>query len=522
MLQIDKWKIIMIIALTFLGVIYAMPNILSPETRAVMEKNLPGWAPTKTVNLGLDLRGGSHLLLQAETGAVLAERMESMVEAARSDMRKAGIAYSNLSKTANGIQFKLLNPSKDQEAAYKIARDLHDRAAVDVSGDGTVVLRLDEASLNDIKTQIINQSIEIVRRRVDESGTKEPVIQRQGVDRIVVQLPGVSDPGHIKELIGKTAKMGFHLVDMDATSGEAGPGSMKLPMRDEEARGQFAVVKKRIMVTGEMLTDAQPSFDQQGPVVSFRFDSVGSKRFCEVTRDNVGRPFAIVLDNEVISAPVIRDAICGGSGQISGNFSVKEATDLALLLRAGALPAPLTVVEERTVGPTLGSDSVSAGKVAAAVAFVAVIALMAASYGLFGIFADIALVLNLVFIFAILSILQATLTLPGIAGIILTIGIAVDANVLIYERIREELRQGRSIMSSIDAGYRLAWNTIVDSNLTTLIVAVILFSFGSGPIKGFAVAMCIGIVTSMFSAIMMTRLMVLTWLKKTRPSALHL
>jgi preprotein translocase subunit SecD len=522
MLHIDKWKIILIIFLSFLGVIYALPNVLSPETRAAMEEHLPGWAPTKTVNLGLDLRGGSHLLLHAETAAVLAERMEAMVEAARTDLRKEDITYSNLAKTAGGITFKLLNPTKDQEEAYKIARSLHDRAAINVSADGVVDVKLDEASLNDIKTQIINQSIEIVRRRVDESGTKEPVIQRQGVDRIVVQLPGVSDPGHIKELIGKTAKMGFHLVDIEAVSAEAGPGSMKLPMHGAEMAGQFAIVKKRIMVTGEMLTDAQPAFDQQGPVVSFRFDSVGSKRFCEVTRDNIGRPFAIVLDNEVISAPVIRDAICSGSGQISGNFSVKEANDLALLLRAGALPAPLTVVEERTVGPTLGSDSVSAGKIAAAVAFVAVIVLMAASYGLFGIFADIALTLNLIFIFAVLSIMQATLTLPGIAGIILTIGIAVDANVLIYERIREELRQGRSIMSAIDTGYRLAWNTIVDSNLTTLIVAIILFSFGSGPVKGFAVAMCIGIITSMFAAIMLTRLMVVTWLKKTRPSALHL
>ena len=285
---------------------------------------------------------------------------------------------------------------------------------------------------------------------------------------------------------------------------------------------QSIVIKKRVMVSGEMLTDAQPAFDQNGPVVSFKFDAVGAKRFCEVTRDNVGKPFAIVLDGEVISAPTIRDAICGGRGQISGGFTVKEANDLALLLRAGALPAPLNVVEERTVGPTLGSDSVASGKLAALVAFIAVCVLMAASYGLFGIFAAIALTLNIIFIFALLSLLQATLTLPGIAGIILTIGIAVDSNVLIYERIREEVRQGRSVMSAIDTGYRQALRTIFDSNLTTLIVALILFSFGSGPVKGFAVAMSIGIVTSLFSAIMITRLIVIMWLKKTRPAALTL
>lgn len=520
MLNIERWKIVMIFIVTALGFLYAAPNVLPQAQKDWAVAHLPSFMPSRTVNLGLDLRGGSHLLLQAETRAVLAERMESMVDAARGELRREGVAYSALSSKADGLTFKLDNASADEDKARRIARGLDNRADISVSGEGVVSVTLGEVAMNEIKKQIIGQSIEIVRRRIDESGTKEPVIQQQGADRIVVQLPGVDDPAYVKELLGKTAKMGFHLLDMDAITGEAGPGSMKLGMRGEP--NQSVVIRKRVMVSGEMLVDAQPAFDQAGPVVSFRFDSIGAKRFCDVTRDNVGKPFAIVLDNEVISAPVIRDAICGGSGQISGNFTVKEANDLALLLRAGALPAPLSVIEERSVGPTLGSDSIAAGKHAAVVAFVLVFALMAITYGLFGLFANIALICNIIFIMAVLSILQATLTLPGIAGIILTIGIAVDANVLIYERIREEIRQGRSVLSSIDTGYRLAMGTIIDSNLTTLIVALILFSFGHGPIKGFAVTMCIGIVTSMFSAIMLTRLMVLTWLKRTRPSTLYL
>jgi protein-export membrane protein SecD len=292
-------------------------------------------------------------------------------------------------------------------------------------------------------------------------------------------------------------------------------------MRDNPE--QSIVVKKHAVLAGDTLTDAQPGFDQNGsPDVNFKFNSIGAKRFCDITRENTGKPFAIVLDDKVISAPRINEAICGGSGQITGSFTVKEAHDLSLLLRAGALPAPLNVVEERSVGPTLGSDSVASGKMAAGFAMLAVLILMACSYGLFGIFADIALVFNMIFIFALLSILQATLTLPGIAGIILTIGIAVDANVLIYERIREELRHGRTVLAAVDAGYVHAKATIIDSNLTTLLVAVILFSFGSGPVKGFAVAMSIGIVTSLFAALMLTRLMVITYLRKKRPSKLDI
>lgn len=522
MLHVEKWKIFLTIILCVLGVAYAAPNLMSGERQAWLEQKMPGWLPHKTINLGLDLQGGSHLLLQVDIKPVLAERMEAMVESARSDMRREKIGYSDIGATDNGLTFRLKDVAKDRDAAYKIARSLDNRADVQIDNDtGIATVSLDDRAIDEIKTQIVSQSIEIVRRRVDESGTKEPIIQRQGTDRIVVQLPGVDDPQRIKDLIGKTAKLTFHLLDEDAmTTGRPGPFSLRLPMRD--APSQMVIVRKRAMVTGEMLTDAQPAMDQQGPVVSFQFDSIGAKRFCEVTKENIGKPFAIVLDGEVISAPVIQTSICGGRGQISGGFTVKETADLALLLRAGALPAELNVVEERSVGPTLGSDSVASGKKAAIYGFVLVFVMMIGFYGLFGFFANVALMFNIAFIFALMSLLQATLTLPGIAGIILTIGMAVDANVLIYERIREEIRRGRSVLSSVDTGYKQAMSTIVDSNLTTLIVALILFSFGTGPVKGFAVSMSVGIITSLFSAIMITRLMVIAWLRKTRPSTLEL
>ena len=520
MLHIEKWKIIFILLLTVLGVLYAAPNVMSPQAKTWLVDHMPSWLPSSTVNLGLDLQGGSHLLLEADTKTVISDRLDSMVDAARTEMRKQNIGYTDIGTVRNGVTFKLRNPAQDHDAAYKIARGLEQKADIRIGDDGLTEVTLGDDAIKEINTQIVNQSIEIVRRRIDETGTKEPVIQRHGTDRIVVQLPGVDDPEQVKALLGRTAKMTFHLVDMEATTAELSPGSRKLPMR--EKNGGSVIIKKRAVINGDLLVDSQPTFEQGAPVVSFRFNAIGAKRFCDVTKENVGKPFAIVLDDEVISAPVIRDAICGGSGVISGNFTVKEAHDLSLLLRAGALPAPLNVVEERSVGPTLGSDSVASGKVAAMAALGFVFLLMLGSYGLFGMFANIALFLNMIFIFALLSILQATLTLPGIAGIILTIGIAVDANVLIYERIREELRNGRTVLAAVDSGYRLALATIVDSNLTTLIVAIILFSFGSGPVKGFAVAMSIGIVTSLFSAIMLTRLMVIAWLRKTRPVTLSI
>ena len=521
MLYIDRWKIILTAFICVLGVLYAAPNLFSKQTTEWMQAHFPSWLPHKTVNLGLDLQGGSHLLLQADTDSVLREKIEGMAEVVRSELRKQNIEFDAVAAQEKGLMVSLLRPSDDEQKAREILSSLNNDAQQDINDRGVIVYTLSDTALTKMRIQVINQSIEIVRRRVDETGTREPVIQRQGDERIVVQLPGIDDPQRIKALLGKTAKMTFHLLDLDATnSGVVSPGSRRLPLYEDPTKS--IVIRKRIMVSGDMLTDAQPAFDDAGPVVSFRFDSVGSKRFCDVTRENVGRPFAIVLDDQVISAPVIRDAICGGSGQISGGFTVKEASDLALLLRAGALPAPLVVVEERTVGPTLGSDSVAAGKIAAVIAFALVFCFMLVTYGLFGLFANIALVFNLIFMFAILSLLGATMTLPGIAGIILTIGIAVDANVLIYERIREEIRQGRSVVPAVEKGYKLALGTIVDANLTTLIVALILFSFGSGPIKGFAVTMSVGILTSLFSSIMITRIIISAWLRRERPATLTL
>jgi protein-export membrane protein SecD len=395
------------------------------------------------------------------------------------------------------------------------------------AGDGRVEIRLAESLADELQTSAVAQSLEIVRRRIDEVGTREPTIQRQGQNRILVQVPGEKDPDSIKRLLGQTAKLTFHLVDMEtspeqALAGNLPPGSVLLPSDDGDRTGgamQY-VVRKRVEVSGESLVDAQPTYYQNQPVVSFRFDSVGGRKFGNITRDHVGELLAIVLDDRVISAPRIDEPILGGSGIIRGSFTVQEANELAVLLRAGALPAPLEIVEERTVGPDLGADSIQAGKVAGVVAFIVVTAFMAIYYGFFGLIADVALVINLLLMVAALSVLQATLTLPGIAGIVLTMGMAVDSNVLIYERIREEARIGRTPIAAVDAGFREALRAIVDANLTTLIAAVLLYAFGSGPVRGFAVTLGIGIVTTMFTAITATRLMVATWLWRTRPAML--
>jgi preprotein translocase subunit SecD len=486
---------------------------------------LPGWLPNKQVSLGLDLQGGSHLLLEVDSRAVIRDYLEAMVDTMRIELRKARIRYGGLSITEDGAQVTIKDADKLGDAR-KILREIDPNATATTDGD-KVVLRLSEKSLRERRASAVQQSIEIVRRRVDETGTREPTIQRQGLDRILVQLPGVEDPDRIKRLLGKTAKMSFHLVDQrnsveSALAGRIPPGSWLLPSDDDG--GRMYLIRKRVMVSGDTLVDSQPSFDSRTnePVVTFRFDSAGAKRFGAATAKNVGKLFAIVLDRKVISAPVIREPILGGSGQISGSFTIQGAQDLALLLRAGALPAPLKILEERSVGPGLGADSIAAGKIASIIGIIAVIVFMAAAYGLFGFMADIALVINMALILGALSFLQATLTLPGIAGIVLTIGMAVDANVLVFERIREEVRSGRTPISAVDAGYSRAFTTIIDANLTTLIAALLLYAFGSGPVRGFAVTLSIGIVTSMFTAIMLTRLLVVTWLRRTKPDQLPL
>jgi preprotein translocase subunit SecD len=521
MVYFAKWKIVLVGIVCFLGVAFAAPNFI-PKDQADL---LPGWLPRQQVSLGLDLQGGSHLLLEVEIQAVVREYIESLVDSMRLELRKARIRYQGLGVEGEAAVVTIKDPDKVEEARG-LLRALDPSTQLESDGN-KISIALTDKALADRKNAAILQSIEIVRRRVDETGTREPTIQRQGADRILVQLPGVDDPERIKRLLGKTAKMSFHLVDQKnsveaAMAGRIPPGSWLLP--SDEGDGRMYLIRKRVMVSGDTLIDSQPSFDSRTnePVVTFRFDSAGAKRFGAATAKNVGKLFAIVLDRKVISAPVIREPILGGSGQISGSFSIQGAQDLALLLRAGALPAPLTILEERSVGPGLGADSIAAGKIASIIGMIAVVVFMASAYGLFGFLADAALIVNMLLILGALSFLQATLTLPGIAGIVLTIGMAVDANVLVFERIREEVRAGRTPISAIDAGYSRAFTTIIDANLTTLIAALLLYAFGSGPVRGFAVTLSIGIVTSMFTAIMLTRLFVVTWLRRTKPDSLPL
>jgi protein-export membrane protein SecD len=446
------------------------------------------------------------------------------VDGARLGLRKARIGYTNLGISDQEVIFTLRDPTT-LDQAREIARGLSSDLLISTTEAGEVRLAFTEASLEERRSNVLNQAIEVVRRRIDETGTREPSIQRQGDDRILIQLPGVRDPERIKALLGRTAKLSFQLLDENVRPGidPVPAGTVILPSDEIGPDGEPIkyAVRKRIMVGGDTLIDSQPSTDQNNrPAVSFRFDSIGGKRFGEATRNNVGNLFAIILDGKVISAPRINEPILGGNGIITGSFTFQEVTDLALLLRAGALPASLLILEERTVGPGLGADSIRAGQIASVLGLAFVVVFMGLAYGLFGIMANVALITNLVLIMAALSGLQATLTLPGIAGIVLTIGMAVDANVLIFERIREEVRNGRGPVTAIDAGYRRAMTTIVDSNLTTLIAALLLFQFGSGPVKGFAVTLAIGLITSMFTAIMLTRMLVVAWLRHRRPQEL--
>ncbi len=522
MLQLSRWTVIFTLLLSLLSVIYALPNVLDKATRDHLEASLPAWLPSRAVTLGLDLQGGSHLLLEVKTDVAIEDRMGTLVDQIRSDLRSKNIGYENLGQQGMKASVTILKSEQMIEARKIIA-------AIDLGlvmdNDGSKInISLSDVAIKDKRRQVVEQSIEIVRRRVDETGTREPSIMRQGDERIVVQLPGVSDPERIKNLLGKTAKLTFRFVNDDVSAADiaakrAPAGTEILPSADTES-GQMEVVSRRVMLTGEMLTDAQATFQEGLPVVSFVFDGVGAKKFAEATSNSVGKRFAIVLDNQVISAPVIREPILGGRGIISGNFTVEAAKDLSLLLRAGALPAPLTVLEERTVGAGLGSDSIQFGMIAAIVGVILVIVVMIISYGLFGVFAVISLAFNIAMIFAGMTMLGATLTLPGIAGIVLVIGTTVDANVLIYERMRDEYKNGRTLMGALDAGYTRAMSAIIDANVTSLLGAVLMFWFGSGPIKGFAVTLSFGIVTSLFTAIMLNRLMVITWVKITKPKAL--
>ena len=519
MLQFESWKKLLVLFVVALGIVYALPNLLPSG-----EESDSGLLPGQKINLGLDLQGGSHLLMLVDMEVVETERLNSLGETIRQEFRTEKIRFSDL-KVENRSVSVSVRKADDVGAAEQIFDELG-RGLITTNDSQSYQISFDEAGLIELRNQTIEQSMEIIRRRIDPDGTKEPVIQRQGKDRVLVQLPGVDDPETIKRLLGRTAKLTFQLVDTSLTGAEAitrgrvPPGSVLLPGDGENS--QSYVVEKRVMVSGEMLDGATASFDQNNrPSVSFTLNATGAKKFGRVTGSNIGRPFAIVLDGKVVSAPTIQSQIFG-SGQITGQFSVAETNELALILRAGALPAPLIVLEERSIGPGLGADSVVAGKIAAAVGLVLVIIYMLLSYGLFGALADVALMVNIILILAALSALQATLTLPGIAGIVLTMGMAVDANVLVFERIREELQRGRSVMAAIDGGYQRAISTIVDSNLTTLFAALFLYLFGSGPIKGFAVTLAIGILTSLFTAVMVTRLLIVIWLERKRPRTLEL
>ena len=521
MLYFQRWLLVVILGACALGVIFALPNAFSPQTVAQWPSFLQ-----KQVSLGLDLRGGSYLLYEVDFDAAQRERMNNVVDDLRTQLIASKVGYTELGATANHVSFKLTDAGRYSDVR-DIANKIDPGMDVQVSG-GVVTLTPNQADLAQQQSAMVSQSIEIVRRRIDPQGTKEVSIQREGQNRILIQIPGVENPEEVKQLLGQTAKMTFQLVDpnasvSDARAGHLPPGDEVLASSDT-ANGQpaqFWVIRRRVMVSGDTLTDAQATFQNGNePVVSFKFDSIGARRFADATKENVGKPFAIVLDNKVISAPVIKEPILGGSGVIEGSFTVQSANDLALLLRAGALPAPLTVLEERTVGPDLGADSIHAGALASVVGVVLVVVFMVVFYGLFGIFADIALFFNLSIMMALLTLLHATLTLPGIAGIALTMGMAVDANVLIYERIREEVRSGRSLISSLQAGFERAFGTILDSHVTTLVAGALMFWLGSGPVKGFAVTLSLGVLTSLFSAILVTRLLIVTWLRRFKPKVI--
>ena len=549
MLQIDLWKRIVIWGLVALGLLLALPNAFYSKVErhndavAAIEAGRedgglaedvagwPLWMPSGLVNLGLDLRGGAHLLAEVQVEDVYQARVEGMWPEIRDLLREERdtIGPIRLQPTRRAeLRIRLVEKPEEVRRAAALVRGLA-RPVVSLTGatqsdidvatvNDQIVVTLSEAEQRATDERTVRQALEIIRRRIDEVGTREPNIQRQGADRILIQVPGIGSAAELKEIIGTTAQLTFQpVVSRTSNPGEtAGAGNELLPSIDEE--DTYYILEKAAVVTGEELVDAQPDFDRNGsPAVSFRFNPTGARKFGDYTAENIGNPFAIVLDGEVISAPVIQSRIPGGSGIITGRFSVEETTNLAVLLRAGALPAGLDFLEERTVGPELGADSIAAGKIASIVAFALVLVFMFLSYGTFGIFANIALIINVGLIFGLLSLIGATLTLPGIAGIVLTIGMAVDANVLVFERIREELKSAKGPARAIELGYEKALSAITDANITTFITAVILYAMGSGPVRGFAITLGLGIITSVFTAIFVTRLMAVMWFERKRP-----
>jgi preprotein translocase subunit SecD len=551
-MQSPLWKTILIWGICAVGLLYALPNLFytkveqhndalkavaasgvtTPEQEAAIAL-WPNWLPSGLVNLGLDLRGGAHLLAEVQVADVYKDRIDGLWPDVRDALRSERDVVGNVRREPSDpgvLKVKIGNPA-NMAKAVEVVRALAQPVVtltgvgetdIEVAGSGDIItVQLSEAERAATDNRTIQQSLEIIRRRVDEVGTREPTIQRQGTDRILIQVPGIGSAAELKALIGTTARLTFNPVRGRTADENADPGARNVLLPSADEPGMFYIIEQTPVVSGEDLVDAQPAFDQNGrPAVNFRFNPSGARKFGDYTAQNIGQPFAIVLDDEVISAPVIQSAIPGGSGIITGNFSVEESTDLAVLLRAGALPAELTFLEERTIGPELGQDSIDAGRIAAIVGMVAVALFMIACYGLFGVFANIALAFNIVLIFAALSMLGATLTLPGIAGIVLTMGMAVDGNVLIFERMREELRQAKSPGRAIELGYERASSAIVDANVTALLSAIIMYAIGSGPVRGFAITLGIGIITSQFTAVYVSRSIISAWYGWRRPKTI--
>jgi len=553
MLQFSLTKKILIWVVVVLGFLFAMPNGFYNRVESVNDarmqlengndtpeiisqaSNWPSFLPSALVNLGLDLRGGAHLLARVRVDQVYEARMDAYWPEVRNALRKERASIGTIRRIDGenyDLRVRISEPSQINhavEVVSALARPVTtlsgagSRDIVVTSIEDTIIIELSEAEKIATDTRTMDQSLEIIRRRVDEAGTREPTIQRQGTDRVLIQVPGIGSAEELKSIIGKTAKLTFHKVIQRTSNSDERVKNRQilLPAQDEE--GVFYVLEKTPVINGDHLTDAQPAFDQNNrPAVSFRLNTTGARIFGQYTAENIGTPFAIVLDQEVVSAPTIQSHISGGSGIITGQFGVEETTLLSIQLRAGALPAELEYLQESTVGPDLGQDSIDAGTLACIVAFIAVLVFMSLSYGLFGIFANVALIINVALIFAVLSVISGTLTLPGIAGIVLTVGMAVDANVLVFERIREELKKAKSPRKAIELGYERAFSAIIDANITTLIAAVILLVFGSGPVKGFAITLGIGIVTSVFTAIWVTRLLISIWIERKRPKSIEI
>lgn len=539
MLNIPAWWRYTTLLILAVGILVALPNALPEHLR----QRLPSWMPNQAVTLGLDLQGGSYLLLEVDLPAVQRDRAEALMGDIGASLRRAGIGISGLEAVGTEVRVTI-NDTGRYAQARQLITDLNPTLAVSLvpgtrnyamqePGNGRIVLRPTDAFAEQTRQQILQQSVEVVRRRIDELGTREPSIAPQLPDRIVVEVPGLGDPAQLKEILGKTAKMTFHLVDEASTTELVGNPSFRPPIGTEilpemqiagQSGGTRVVVQRRVSISGDRLVDASVGFDDRSgqPAVTTRFDSVGGRQMADMTRENVGRRFAIVLDGQVLSWPTINEPILGGSAQISGSFTTQAATNLSVLLRAGALPAPLHVIEERTVGAELGADSVRAGIIATIAGLSLVLIFMFLRYGLFGIFANIALLLNLIMLIAVMSFFGFTMTLPGIAAIVLTMGMAVDSNVIIFERMREEWRNGRSAMSAIETGFKSAFATIFDSNFTALIAAVVLFGVGSGPVKGFAIAHVVGILTTVFTAYTVTRYIVSLWVGWAKPKEVPL